>query len=141
MSNWMNGIRGALLMIVLWVIGWGLGFGGIMEIVDPDGRIQDVWPTFLAVPGFIGGIVLSGLLLFAERGRSLDEVSLLRFTLLGAVTGVVIGLLSILAEVGDISPGAAGMVGIGTALGTVAGLGSGVFFRLVARWQASGGKA
>ena len=56
MKNWMSGIRGAILIIALWVIGWGLGFGGIMELVDPDGKIQDVWPTVLAIPGFIGGI-------------------------------------------------------------------------------------
>ena len=54
MKNWMSGIRGAILIIVLWVIGWGLGFGGIMELIDPDGKVHDVWPTVLAVPGFIG---------------------------------------------------------------------------------------
>ena len=136
MKKWMSGVRGAILMIVLWVIGWGLGFGGIMEaFVDPDGKILDVWPTFLAIPGFIGGVIFSALLLIAERGRSFDEISLVRFPLWGAVTGVVIGLLTIPAEVGDKSPGALGMIGIAAALGIVAGFGSGVFFRLVAWWQ------
>jgi len=134
MKKWMSGIRGSILMVVLWVIGWGLGFGGIMELVDPDGKIQDVWPTLLAIPGFIGGIVFS--LLLAIRGvvRSYDEVSLLRFALCGAITGVVLGVLTIPAEVGDVSPGAAGMIAIGTVLGIVAGSGSGVFFRLLA-WR------
>jgi len=59
MKKWMSGVRGAIVMVALWVIGWGFGFGGIMELVDPDGKIQDVWPTLLAVPGFIGGIVFS----------------------------------------------------------------------------------
>ena len=137
MKKWMSGIRGSILMVVLWVIGWGLGFGGIMELVDPDGKIQDVWPTLLAIPGFIGGIVFS--LLLAIRGvvRSYDEVSLLRFALCGAITGVVLGVLTIPAEVGDVSPGAAGMIAIGTVLGIVAGSGSGVFFRLLACWQNS----
>src|SRR5687768_4240076 len=117
MKKWMSGIRGAILMTVLWIVGWGLGFGGIMEaFVDPDGKIQDVWPTLLAIPGFIGGVIFSVLLAIAERGRSFDEVSLVRFALWGAVTGVVIGLLTIPAEVGDVSPGAAGMTGIATAL-------------------------
>ena len=135
MKKWMSGIRGSILMIVLWVVGWGLGFGGIMELVDPDGKIQDVWPTLLAIPGLIAGVIFSALLAVAERDRSYDEVSLLRLALWGAVTGVVIGLLTIPAEVGDVSPGAAGMIGIATALGLVAGFGSGVFFRLVARWN------
>lgn len=131
----MSGVRGAILMIVLWVVGWGLGFGGIMELVDPDGKIQDVWPTLLAVPGFVGGVIFSMLLAIAERGRQFDEISLFRFALWGAATGVVIGLLTIPAEVGDVSPGAMGMTGITTALGIVAGFGSGVFFRLVEWWR------
>jgi hypothetical protein len=117
------------------VIGWGLGFGGIMELVDPEGKVQDVWPTLLAIPGLIGGIIFAGSLMMIERGRSLEEVSLLRFALWGAVTGFVLGVLTIPAKVGDVSPGAAGMIGIGTALGTVAGFGTGVFFRLVSWWR------
>jgi hypothetical protein len=135
MTKWMSGIRGAILVIVLWVIGWGLGFGGIMEVVDPDGKIQDVWPTLLAIPGFIGGVIFAVLLTNAERGRRFDQVSLLRSALWGGVAGVVIGLLTIPAEIGDVSPGAAGMTGIATGLGLVAGFGTGVFFRLVSWWE------
>lgn len=135
MEKWMSGIRGAILVVVLWVIGWGLGFGGIMEVVDPDGKIQDVWPTVLAIPGFIGGVVFAALLLIAERNRRFDEVSLLRFAMWGLAAGIVIGLLSIPAEVGDVSPGALGMIGLGAALGLVAGFGTGVFFRLFTWWR------
>ena len=137
MNKWMSGIRGAIVMVAVWVIGWGLGFGGIMEVVDPDGKIQDVWPTLLAVPGFIGGVIFSALLLIVERGRSFDEIPLLRFALWGAVTGIVIGLLTIPAEVGDVSPGAAGMTAMATVLGVVAAIGSAVFFRLASRWRGS----
>ena len=135
MKKWMSGIRGAVLMTVLWVIGWGLGFGGIMEaFIDPDGKIGDVWPTALAIPGFIGGVIFSALLLIAERCSSFDKVPVFHFALWGAVTGIVLGLLTIPAEVGDVSPGAAGMIGIATALAIVAAIGSAIFFRLVARW-------
>ena len=136
MKKWMSGIRGAVLMVVLWVIGWGLGFGGIMELVDPDGKIQDVWPTLLAIPGFIGGVLFSLLLLITERRRSFDEISVVRFALWGVVTGLVLGVLTIPAEVGDVSPGAAGMIGIAAVLGVVAAVGSAIFFRLVAWWLA-----
>ncbi len=135
MKKWMSGIRGAVLMTVLWVIGWGLGFGGIMEaFIDPDGKIQDVWPTVLAIPGFIGGIIFSAMVLIAERS-SFDTVPLFHFALWGAATGIILGVLSIPAEVGDVSPGAAGMIGILTALSLVAAIGSAVFFRLVSWWR------
>lgn len=134
MKNWMSGIRGAILIIALWVIGWGLGFGGIMELADPDGKVQDVWPMVLAVPGFIGGVLFAALLLFAERGTRFDKVLLFHFALWGAATGIVLGFLTIPAKVGDVSPGWAGMTSIATALGTIAGFGTGVFFRLISRW-------
>ena len=131
MNKWMNGIRGAILVVVLWLIGWGLGFGGIAELLDPDGRVQDVWPTVMAVPGFIGGVLFALLLALASRRRTFAEISIIRFALWGAVTGVVLGLLTIPAQVGDASPGAAGMIGLFTALGTVAGFGTGIFFRII----------
>ena len=138
MKNWMSGPRGAILMTVLWVVGWGLGFGGIMEaFVDPDGKIGDIWPVMLAVPGLIGGIIFAALLIFAERGRSFAEVPLVRFAIWGVVTGVILGLLTIPAEVGDVRPGAAGMTAIAAALGLVSGLGCGFFYRLVSRGASS----
>jgi hypothetical protein len=107
-----------------------------MELYDPDGKIGDVWPTALAVPGFVGGIIFAVLLRIAERGRNFDEVPFVRFAIWGVVTGLILGLLTIPAKVGDVSPGALGMIGIGTVLGLVAGIGSAVFFRLLARRQA-----
>ena len=135
MKHWLSGVRGTVAMVLTWTFGWGLGFGGLMELYDPHGQIGDVWPTALAIPGFIGGIVFSALLRIAEGGRSFDEVSLARMTGWGAVAGLVLGVLTIPAKVGDVSPGAAGMIAIGTALGAVAGLGSAIFFRLLARRQ------
>ena len=78
-------------------------------------------------------MIFSLLLVFGERGRRFYEVPLVRFALFGAFTGLVLGLLTIPAEVGDVSPGAAGMTGIGTGLGLIAGIGSWVFCRLVTR--------
>jgi hypothetical protein len=137
MKKWLSGNRGTVAMILTWTVGWGLGFGGLMELYDPDGKIGDVWPTALAIPGFVGGVVFSALLRIAESGRSFDEVSLARYTTWGVVTGLVLGVLTIPAKVGDVSPGAAGMIGIATALSVVAALGSALFFRLIARRQAS----
>jgi hypothetical protein len=135
MKKWLIGTRGTIAMILTWTLGWGLGFGGIMELYDPNGQIGDVWPTALAVPGFIGGIVFSALLRLAEGRRSFDEIPIARFGMWGVVTGLVLGLLSIPAKVGDVSPGAIGMIGIGIVLGAVAAIGSAIFFRLIARRQ------
>jgi len=135
MTKWMSGTRGTVAMILTWTVGWGLGFGGLMELYDPHGQIGDVWPTALAIPGFVGGIVFSALLRIAEGRRSFDEVSLARFVTWGVVTGLVLGLLTIPAKVGDVSPGALGMIGIATVLSVVAALGSAIFFRLIARRQ------
>src|SRR5690606_433274 len=100
-------------------------------VVDSEGRIEDIWPVVLAIPGAIGGTVFSLMLLVLESGRTFREVSLLRFAMWGGATGILLGLLTIPAGVGDASPGAAGMTAVGTALGIISGVGTGVFFRLV----------
>jgi hypothetical protein len=135
MKKWLSGGRGTVAMVLTWTLVWGLGFGGLMELYDPHGEIGDVWPTALAIPGFLGGVVFSALLWIAEGRRSFDEVPLIRSVMWGVVTGLVLGLLTIPAKVGDVSPGAAGMIGIATGLGAVAAIGSAVFFRLLARRQ------
>jgi hypothetical protein len=112
-----------------------------MELVDPDGKVQDMWPMVLAVPGFIGGVIFAALLLIAERGRTFDKIPLLRFALWGTATGIILGLLSIPAEVGDVSPGAAGMAALGAVFGLISGIGCGIFCRLVSRWSTKGVEA
>ncbi|MDX2042085.1 MAG: hypothetical protein SF097_12595 [Acidobacteriota bacterium] len=135
MNKWMSGIRGTVLMILLWVVGWGLGFGGLIEaFVDPDGEILDIWFTAMAIPGFIGGVVFSALLRIAEGRRSFDEVSLVRFAIWGAATGLVIGGIAMARGI-ELSLTTGKIFGITTVLGIVAAIGSAVFFRLVARGQ------
>ena len=132
----MSGLRGAVLMVLVWVIVWGLGFGGIIEaFIDPEGQIIDVWPTFLAVPGFVGAVLFSVLLFISNRGRGFDEIATARFAICGILTGVGLGLLSIPAKVGDVSPGAVRMTAMLAALSLVAAVGSAVFCRIFARWQ------
>ncbi len=135
MKKWMSGIRGTVVMILLWIVGWGLGFGGLIEaFVDPDGDILDIWFTAMAIPGFIGGVVFSALLRIAEGSRSFDELSLVRFATWGAVTGLVIGAIAMARGI-ELTLTTGKIFVITTALGIVAAIGSAVFFRLVARWQ------
>ncbi|MEZ4588911.1 MAG: hypothetical protein R2909_21270 [Gemmatimonadales bacterium] len=89
-------MRGALGMGLVWALGWAIVGGAVMEgIVDPHGRILDMWPQTLAIPGFLGGVVFSLLLSIVERRRSFGELSMRRFVAWGAVTGLLLGGLAV----------------------------------------------
>jgi drug/metabolite transporter (DMT)-like permease len=92
MKKWLRRIRAALGMGVIWGIIWGLVGGFVMEgIVDPDGRIGDIWPPFFAMLGFAGGTLFSVILWISEGRRRFDELSLPRLTGLGALGGLLMG--------------------------------------------------
>ncbi len=136
MKKWLTGAPGMVLMILTWTVGWGLGFGGIMELYDPHGKIEDVWPMVLGIVGLFAGIVFSVLFRIAESGRSLDEVPLARYATWGVVTGLALGVVAVALGVGSDAPGSiATMIGVLTGLCTVAAVGSAVGFRLLARFQ------
>jgi len=100
-DGWLRRIRGALGMGVTWAIGWALGglLIGVSSILLPGLPWNLFFDVFdaplpaLAVPGFLGGVVFSTVLGIAGRRRRFDELSLPRFTVLGAVGGVLLGLI------------------------------------------------
>jgi hypothetical protein len=132
MTRWLGGPRGAAFVVLLWVVGWGLGFGGLTELfIDPDGETHDIWPAELAIPGFVGGILFAAALLVVER-RRFEDVPLVRFTGWGVVSGLALGVLS--QTTGGPIPLSLTwpeMMGLAAGLGAVAGFGTGVFFRLI----------
>ena len=78
----------------------GLGFGWFLigafiglivfeGLVDPDGKIADIWPAVLGYPGFFGGVTFFALTRIFERGRRLHEVSSFRAVVWGALSGPV----------------------------------------------------
>ena len=94
MKQWLRRFRGAIVIGLLWALAWGLIGGFVMEaIVDPHGRIADIWPMVLGVPGFFGGVIFAMMLGMAEGRRRFDELSLIRFGVWGAVTGALLGVL------------------------------------------------
>lgn len=98
MKKWLRRIRGAVGVGLLWAVGWGLvGFLVMETFVDPDGRIADIWPMVLGIPGFLGGVIFSVMLGMADGRRRFDELSLARFGVWGAVTGAFLGLLGVVA--------------------------------------------
>jgi hypothetical protein len=132
-QRWLGGIRGTVVMILTWTVGWALGFGGLIEaFVDPSGKIIDIWFTTMAIPGFGGGALYSALLRIAERGHKLHEVPLVRTAAWGAVTGLALGVFAVATVLAHApSRAAAVMIGIATGLGAVSGIASAVFFRVV----------
>jgi hypothetical protein len=95
MTRWLRRIRAAVGMGLIWGVGWAIVGGAIMEgIVDPHGKILDMWPQTLAIPGFLCGAVFSVLLGIAASGRRFEELSLPRFGALGAGTGLLLGVVA-----------------------------------------------
>src|SRR5687767_2309251 len=95
MKKWWRRIKAALVMGAIWGGIWGLVGGFVMEaIVDPHGKIGDMWPPFFAMLGFAGGALFSVMLWISEGRRRFDELSLPRFTGLGALGGLLMGGLA-----------------------------------------------
>lgn len=100
MKNWLRRIRGAIGMGLTWAFGWGLVGMAIEAIWEvwpgfPLGPLVDIWPIVLAIPGFVGGAVFSVMLGIAARHRRFDELSLSGFGALGALGGLVLGVLAV----------------------------------------------
>ena len=101
MNTWMKRVRGALGMGLTWGAGWAV-FGVLLAastLIHPGFPGGPFLETFdapapaLAIPGFIGGIIFSIVLRVAAGRRKLDEISLPRFALWGAVGGLLLALL------------------------------------------------
>jgi len=93
MMTWLRRIRGAAGVGITWAIGWA-GVGFLIELfVDPHGRIADIWPMVLGIPGFFGGAIFAVVLGMAEARRRFEELSLPRFGAWGAMTGALLGVV------------------------------------------------
>lgn len=95
MPQFLKRIRSALVMGLVWGGFWAIVGGGIMEgIIDPRSEIVDMWPQVLGVVGFMGGVIFSGAISMLAGRRGLDEFSFREFAGLGALTGVLQGVLA-----------------------------------------------
>ena len=106
MNNWLRRIRGALGMGVAWAVGGAL-VGGVMEFIAnfvPQLNAVDMWIPLFAMPGFIGGAVFSVVLGIAARRRKFNELSLSQFATMGAIGGVLLGVLALAAGAGGDAP-------------------------------------
>ena len=97
MREWLRRIRSALVIAGVWALAWG-SVGMLIEWIHniwPNalGRLVDIWPMALAMPAFLSGLFFSTLLGIEGRRRKLSEMSVARFAVLGAIGGLLVGLV------------------------------------------------
>ncbi len=97
MKKWRRRIRGAIGMGLTWSIAWFCA-GIILLLVVGVGAADVPFPIGFAVLGFLAGATFSGVLGIVEGRRRFDQMSIPRFAGLGAVGGLVLSGIFVLAE-------------------------------------------
>ncbi len=133
-GTWLQRLRGALGMGLTWAIGWapiGAVLGAALHMLLPGvpiglGGAILLNATTFGVLGFLGGSVFAGVLRLTEGRRRFHELSLGRFTLWGAVGGLLLGGGAAVAGLWGGSYGLLGaaMVGVATVLGGASAAGT-----------------
>ena len=124
LSKWLKRIRAAVGMGLTWAAVWS-GFGAILGLLMavfgvPLSVIVGVFLGYGAI-GFVGGAIFSAVLALAEGRRTFDELSLPRFSVWGAVGGLLLWVLGGgLVSSGFIGAGIAALLGAGSAAGSLA---------------------
>lgn len=93
-------MRGAIGIGLAWGFAWFAAGLALLLIVGPDAA--DVpFPLGFGLLGMLAGVTFSGVLGIAEGHRSFDQMSLPRFSLWGAVGGMLFsGAFALLAGLG-----------------------------------------
>lgn len=125
-------------MGVIWA-GGGFAIGGVIELLDnvlPGGvsfasRV-DMWPQTLAIPGFIGGLLFSVILMIAGGRSPLHTRSVRHFATWGALAGVLLGVIAM--GIGAPWP----FIGVTAAAGALGGTASLLFARMANRRELLG---
>jgi hypothetical protein len=94
MTSWWKGVRTTVLAGLAWAVAWApiavlIG----ITIIDPDNSMDEMWPAIGAYPGFFCGVVFCSLLGIVDRHHRLAETALPRPFVLGAVGGLLVGVL------------------------------------------------
>jgi hypothetical protein len=98
--RWLRRIRAAIGMGLTWAVAW-FGAGIVMLLVVGFGAADVPFPLFFALLGFFAGATFSGILAIGERRRRFDQMSLRRFAGWGAVGGLLLsGIFVVAAALG-----------------------------------------
>lgn len=97
MSSWLRRIRGAVGTGLTWGATWAVGGIGIglstflpWHPFTAFMRVMDAPLPAMAIPGFVAGVLFSGVLGVAARGRRFADLSAPVFALWGAVGGALL---------------------------------------------------
>jgi hypothetical protein len=100
MKKWLRRIRAAMGMGLTWAVAW-FGAGMALLLVVGFGAADVPFPLFFGLLGFLAGATFSGVLTIVERRRRFDQMSLPRFAGWGAVGGLLLsGLFVVAAALG-----------------------------------------
>jgi hypothetical protein len=100
MTKWLRRIRGAIGMGLTWAAAW-FGAGLILLLGVGFGAADVPFPLFFGLLGFLAGVTFSGVLGVIEGRRRLDQMSLPRFAGWGAVGGLLLsGILVVAVALG-----------------------------------------
>lgn len=104
MKRWLRRIRGAVGMGLTWAMAWFAG-GVILALAFP-GAADVPFPIAWAALAFVGGVIFSMVLGISKGRRSFDQMSLPRFAGWGAVGGLLLSGIFVLAAalLGEITP-------------------------------------
>lgn len=96
MKNWLRRVKSAIGMGLTWAAGWlpvGAVLGAVVgvSVGAPVGAVAVLWLKTFGVLGFLGGAIFSVVLRVAERAHRFEDLSLPRFTVWGAVGGLLLG--------------------------------------------------
>src|SRR3990170_308777 len=96
MKKWMRRIRAAIGMGLTWAAAWFSAGMMLLLVVGVDAA--DVpFPLGFGLLGFLAGVTFSGVLGIVERRRRFDQMSLPRFAGWGAVGGLLLSVMFVLA--------------------------------------------
>ncbi len=96
MKKWLRRIRGAIGMGLIWAMAW-FGAGLVLLLVVGFGAADVPFPILFGVFGFLAGATFSGVLGIVEGRRRFDQMSLPRFAAWGAVGGLLLSGILVLA--------------------------------------------
>jgi hypothetical protein len=95
MTKWGRRIRAAIGMGLTWGAAW---FGAGLLLARVPGFYSDLPFALLFAPlGFVTGVLFAGILVGIERRRRFDRVSLSRFAGWGAVSGLLLSGIFVVA--------------------------------------------
>jgi len=96
MRKWLRRIRGAIGMGLIWAVAW-FGAGMALLLVVGFGAADVPFPLGFGMLGFFAGVTFSVVLVIAEGRRRFDQMSLPRFAGWGAVGGLLLSVMFVLA--------------------------------------------